>query len=215
MKDTVELIFLLDRSGSMQGMELDTIGGFNSFLEKQKNKKGNKTIVSLVLFNSRTEVIYNRVPINDVKPLTQKNYIVGGSTALIDSISGSINHVLKVHHLLGKENKPNKVMFVITTDGYENSSHRYSNRDLKNMVLKKEEEGWEFIFLGANIDSYHAVHRYGFRHERVSNFRNDSKGIKRLYESLHEAVDDLRSNREIRNEWKERVENDFKTRKGK
>ena len=208
MKDTVELVFILDRSGSMAGLEQDTIGGFNSLIEKQKNKKGSNAIVSLVLFNHTSEVIYNRVPLSEVKSLTLSDFVVGGSTALLDTIGGSINRVKRTHDLLGEKDSPNKVIYVITTDGQENASRYFSKRKIKDMVLRNEEEGWEFIFLGSNIDSFQAAHNYGFRYERVSNYRNNREGVRDLYSSLDRVISDVRSNREIRDNWNENLKED-------
>lgn len=215
MKDTLELVFILDQSGSMLGLESDTIGGFNSILEKQKENKENDVVVSVVLFNNKTSVIYNRVPIEDVKPLDKKQYVVGGSTALLDAVGGAIDHILRVHNLLGQNDQPNKTMFVITTDGQENASRRFSKHAIHRMVSEKQEEGWEFMFLGANIDSYKSARDYGFKRERVSNYMHDSEGVRNLYASLNEAVSDLRTSKKIRDSWKQDVENDYMKRVGR
>ena len=215
MKDTLEFVFILDQSGSMSGLEEDTIGGFNSILEKQRDNKENDVVVSVVLFNNKTDVIYNRVPIEDVKPLSKSQYVVGGSTALLDAVGGAIDHIVRVHLLLGKKDQPSKTMFVITTDGQENSSRRFSKHTIHRMVSEKQEDGWEFMFLGANIDAYKSAKEYGFRSERVSNYMHDGEGVRNLYESLNVAVSDLRTSKKIRDSWKQDVESDYAKRSGK
>ena len=209
MKDTLELVFILDQSGSMSGLEEDTIGGFNSILEKQRDNKENDVVVSVVLFNNKTDVIYNRVPIEDVKPLSKSKYVVGGSTALLDAVGGAIDHITRVHNLLGVKNTPNQTLFVITTDGHENASRYFKKEMIEHMIKQKQEEGWEFIFLGANIDAYNQARSYGIRNDRVSNYMHDSEGVKNMYESLNEAVHDLRTAKMMKETWKQKVEADY------
>ena len=156
-----ELVFILDRSGSMSGLEKDTIGGFNSMLEKQRKEPGD-AVVSTVLFDNETEVIHDRVVIADVPNLTDKEYFVRGCTALLDAVGGAIQHIGNVHKYARKEDVPEKTLFIITTDGMENASHHYTYDKVRNMIERqKERYGWEFLFLGANIDAAAEAKRFG------------------------------------------------------
>ena len=209
MKDTLELVFIIDQSGSMRGLEKDTIGGFNSILDKQKDKHGSDVIVSTVLFSHKTDVIHNRIPIEEIEPLDERQYVVGGTTALLDAVGGAIDHITRVHNLLGVKNTPNQTLFVITTDGQENASRYFKKEMIEHMIKQKQEEGWEFIFLGANIDAYNQARSYGIRNDRVSNYMHDSEGVKNMYESLNEAVHDLRTAKMMKETWKQKVEADY------
>ena len=215
MKDALELVFIIDQSGSMSGLEKDTIGGFNSILEKQKVQHGADVIVSTVLFNHETDVIHNRVPIVEIEPLDNRQYVVGGTTALLDAVGGAIDHINHVHDLLGVKDTPSKTLFVITTDGHENSSKRFKKEMLEHLIKQKQEDGWEFIFLGANIDSYDQARSYGIREDRISNYIHDSEGVKNMYDSLNEAVQDLRTSKMMKETWKQKVEADYNIRKKK
>lgn len=183
-----ELVFILDRSGSMSGLEADTIGGFNSMMERQK-KEGGETLVSTVLFDDASEVIYDRVPLECVPKMTEKEYYVRGCTALLDAVGGAIHHIGNVHKYARKEDRPQKTLFVITTDGMENASRNYSYEKVKKMVERQQEKyGWEFLFIGANIDSISVGGRFGIRPERTVNYVHDAKGTETLYASVSEAV---------------------------
>lgn len=215
MKDTLELVFIIDQSGSMRGLEKDTLGGFNSILDKQKDKHGSDVIVSTVLFSNRTDVIHNRIPIEEIEPLDERQYVVGGTTALLDAVGGAIDHITRVHKLLGVKNTPNQTLFVITTDGHENASKYFKKEMIENLIKQKEETGWEFIFLGANIDAYNQARSFGIRNERVSNYIHDAEGVRNMYESLNEAVQDLRTSKMMRETWKQKVEADYNYRRKK
>lgn len=207
-----EIIFVIDKSGSMCGLESDTIGGFNSMIAKQKKQKG-KCFVSTVLFNDKSELIHDRIEISDVKPLTEKEYTVNGCTALVDAVGDAIKHISDVHRYIREEDVPEHTMFVITTDGLENASHSYSSDEIKEMIEKKKKEsGWEFIFIGANIDAVETAGRYGIDEDRAVNYVHDSEGTELLYECACETVSKLRKGSAIGKSWCEAVEKDFKKR---
>ena len=189
MKKTLtEIVYILDRSGSMSGLEADTIGGFNSMIEKQK-QTGEKAYVSTVLFDDRTEVIYDRVPIEKVDKITNKEYFVRGSTALLDTVGGAIKHIINIHKYAREEDRPDKTIFVITTDGMENASINYNYDQVKKMIEKEQKEyGWEFIFIGANIDACAEAERFGIRRERAVNYIHDDRGTKLIYEGVSQAM---------------------------
>ena len=189
MKKTLtEIVYILDRSGSMSGLEADTIGGFNSMIEKQK-QTGEKAYVSTVLFDDRTEVIHDRVPIEKVDKITNKEYFVRGSTALLDAVGGAIKHIINIHKYAREEDRPDKTIFVITTDGMENASINYNYKQVKKMIEKEQKEyGWEFIFIGANIDACAEAERFGIKKERAVNYIHDDIGTKLVYEGVSQAM---------------------------
>ena len=189
MKKTLtEIVYILDRSGSMSGLEADTIGGFNSMIEKQK-QTGEKAYVSTVLFDDRNEVIHDRVPIEKVDKITNKEYFVRGSTALLDAVGGAIKHIINIHKYAREEDRPDKTIFVITTDGMENASMNYNYKQVKKMIEKEQKEyGWEFIFIGANIDACAEAERFGIRKERAVNYIHDDIGTKLIYEGVSQAM---------------------------
>lgn len=189
MKKTLtEIVYILDRSGSMSGLEADTIGGFNSMIEKQK-ETGEKAYVSTVLFDDRTEVIHDRVPIEKVDKITNKEYFVRGSTALLDAVGGAIKHIINIHKYAREEDRPDKTIFVITTDGMENASMNYNYKQVKKMIEKEQKEyGWEFIFIGANIDACAEAERFGIKKERAVNYIHDDIGTKLVYEGVSQAM---------------------------
>lgn len=193
MKNNItELVFILDKSGSMAGLEADTIGGFNAMIEKQKKLDG-KVYVSTVLFSTESEVIHDRVDIQRIKPLTEKEYFVGGCTALVDALGDSIHHIGNIHRYARKADVPEHTIFVITTDGMENASCRYTAEKVRGMVQKKEKkQGWEFLFLGANIDAVETAGRYGIRSERAANYSASKRGTEKLYDCVGAAVANLR-----------------------
>ena len=208
-----ELVFILDRSGSMHGLENDTIGGFNSLIEKQKKTEG-KCYVSTVLFDNECKVIHDRVKLEIVKPMTHKDYQVGGCTALIDAIGGAIKHIGNIHKYARPEDVPAKTMFVITTDGMENASHKFSSDEVKKMIKRqKEKYGWEFLFIGANIDAVETAATFGIDKSRAVNYHADKKGTKVVYENVSEAVKYLRDCGGIQPNWSEDIEKDFNARK--
>ena len=220
MKETAnnnvtELVFILDRSGSMAGLESDTIGGFNALLKKQKQEDGD-CFVSTVLFDNRCEVLHDRVPLEKVKPLTDKDYTVRGCTALIDALGGAIHHIGNIHKYARPEDVPAHTLFVITTDGMENASRRYTADEVRKTVERqKEKYGWEFLFIGANIDAVETAGRYGIDASRAANYNADGAGTHILYESVSETVANVRANRAVGDDWNARLEKDYKTRKKK
>lgn len=192
MKNLTEIVFVIDKSGSMFGLEKDTIGGFNSTIEKQLKEDGS-AYVSTILFNHTSEVLHDRVDLKEVKPLTQNDYVAGGSTALYDALGGAINHIKKVHRYSRKEDLPEKTIFIITTDGMENASRRYSRKMVKELIsTQQEKHNWEFIFLGANIDSGYTAESIGIKRNRARNYVNDSFGVKENYACMSEAISYVR-----------------------
>ena len=186
--ESTELVFILDRSGSMAGFEDDTVGGFNAMIEKQKEKDG-FVFVSTVLFDNESEVLHDRVEIREIKPLTRDDYTVGGCTALLDAIGGAIHHIGNVHKYARPEDVPTHTIFVITTDGMENASHRYSSAEIKRKIKRQQERyGWEFIFLAANIDAVETADGLGIRRDRAANYRQTSKGVGKSYHVMSEAI---------------------------
>ena len=214
-KNLTEIVFILDRSGSMAGLEGDTIGGFNAMIEKQKREPG-EALVSTVLFDNKTEVIHDRVDIRKIEPLTDRDYYVRGCTALLDAVGGAIHHIGNVHKYAREEDRPEKTLFVITTDGMENASRKYSYEKLKAMIERqKEKYGWEFIFLGANIDAAREAARFGIDADRAANYHADTLGTAVIYETMSEVVCNVRASRPMDKTWKCRVDEDYKRRGGK
>ena len=211
-KNLTELVFILDRSGSMAGLECDTIGGFNSMIEKQKKEPG-QALVSTVLFDNEAEVIHDRVDIQKIEPMTEKEYYVRGCTALLDAVGGAIHHIGNVHKYAREEDRPEKTLFVITTDGMENASRKYGYDRVKAMIQRqKEKYGWEFIFLGANIDAAKEAARFGISADRAANYHADSMGTAVIYEAVSEAVCNVRASRPMSKEWKRNIDADYKKR---
>ena len=214
-KGLTELVFILDESGSMSGMEADTIGGFNSMIEKQRREAG-EALVSTVLFDSEIDVIHDRVRLADVPPLTEADYFVRGCTALLDAVGGAVHHIRTVHRYIREEDRPEKTIFVITTDGMENASHRYTSDEVKAMVKRqKEKYGWEFLFLGANIDAVETAARFGISEDRAVDFISDRQGQALNYAGVSEAVRTVRACRPLTRDWKQNIEADYKARKGR
>ena len=208
-----ELVFILDRSGSMHGMESDTIGGFNAMIEKQKQEDG-RAYVSTVLFDNEALVLHDRVDLRDIRPMTAADYRPRGSTALLDAIGGAIHHIGNVHKYARKEDVPQHTVFVIITDGMENASHRYSSDRVKQMIEKeKSKYGWEFLFLGANIDAVETAGRFGIGADRAVTYRGDRRGTALNYEVVGEAVRKMRKSAPVSDDWKARIEEDAKRRK--
>ena len=215
MKNNItELVFILDRSGSMAGFEKDTIGGFNSTIEKQKKQDG-KVYVSTVLFDNVSEVIHDRVDISVVKPMTDEDYEVRGCTALLDAVGGAIHHIGNVHKYARPEDVPEHTVFIITTDGMENASHNYSRSRVREMIKRQQEKyGWEFIFLAANIDAEETAEDIGIRRERAVNYTQDEEGVKATYAVMCEAITSVRKCKNLdAGEWRESLDKDNKRRR--
>ena len=211
-KNLTELVFILDRSGSMAGLEKDTIGGFNAMIEKQKAEAGD-AYISTVLFDNYSEVIHDRVALNVVPKLTEKEYYVRGSTALLDAVGGAIHHIGNVHKYAREEDRPEKTLFVITTDGMENASRRYSYEKVREMIARqKEKYGWEFLFLGANIDATREAARFGIDADRAADYHADTQGTAVIYEAMSDVVYSVRASRPMAADWKKRIDEDFKKR---
>ena len=211
-KDLTELVFILDRSGSMSGLERDTIGGYNSMLEKQKKEEG-QAIITTVVFDNEYEVLHDRLNIKGIQPITDKEYYVRGTTALLDALGITINKIINVQKGTIEEERAGHVMFVIITDGYENASQEYTYDKVKNMIKYQQEKySWEFIFLGANIDAAATAESTGIRGDRSSNFNADSEGVNLNYEVISEAVSELRADKTISKDWKGRIEDDHRKR---
>ncbi len=208
-----ELVFILDRSGSMRGLEADTIGGFNAMLDRQKKVDG-EALISTVLFDHESCVIHDRLNLQQVQPLTEREYTVRGCTALMDAIGQAIHHIGNIHKYARPEDIPEHTMFIITTDGMENASHRYSSDRVKEMIKhQKEKYGWEFLFLAANIDAVETAANIGIHHDRAVNYHSDAIGTKLNYDVVSEAVENMRCKSAIPKQWKVRIETDFQSRK--
>ena len=207
-----EIVFILDRSGSMSGLEKDTIGGFNSLVEKQKKEKG-KAYISTVLFDNHSQVLHDRVSVDKINPMTDKDYFVRGSTALLDAIGGAIHHIGNVHKYARAEDRPDKTLFIITTDGMENASRIYTYEKVKQMInRRKEKYGWEFLFIGANIDAVETAARYGIDADRAVNYHADEKGTHILYATVSETICNMRTNAPIEADWSDEINNDYQKR---
>lgn len=215
MKNNVtELVFILDRSGSMAGFESDTIGGFNSTIEKQKKQEG-RAIVSTVLFDNVSEVVHDRVDISEIEPMTDEDYSVHGCTALLDAVGGAIHHIGNVHKYARPEDVPEHTVFIITTDGMENASHRYSRAEIKRKIKRQQERyGWEFIFLAANIDAEETAEGMGIRRERAVNYTRDAAGVQETYAVMCEAIATVRQSKGLDSgDWRKRLDDDNERRK--
>jgi len=208
-----ELVFILDRSGSMSGLEQDTIGGFNAMIEKQKKDPG-QTLVSTVLFDNFSEVIHDRLPLDQVPAMTDREYYVRGCTALLDAVGGAIHHIGNIHKYARKEDVPEKTLFVITTDGMENASRRYDYARVRDMIRRQQEKyGWEFLFLGANIDAAAEAKRFGIAPERAANYHCDEEGTALNYAVISDVVCSVRRGAKIESGWKKRIDEDFRNRR--
>jgi uncharacterized protein YegL len=216
-KNLTEMVFILDKSGSMSGLESDTIGGFNSMINKQKKEEGT-AYVTTILFDNNSETIHDRVPLETIKPMTDKDYVVGGCTALIDAIGEAVEHISTIHKYARPEDIPEHTVFVITTDGMENASKKFSSKQVKNMIEeKKKENNWEFLFIGANIDAVETASHFGIDSSRAVNYHADKKGTGILYESVSNAIGKMRAcaapNAKISDDWAEEINEDYNNRK--
>ncbi|QWC00215.1 VWA domain-containing protein [Mycoplasmatota bacterium] len=208
-----EMIFILDRSGSMAGLEEDTIGGFNSLIDKQKKLEG-QAKVSTVLFNHETSVLHDQLDIRYINSMTLDKYYVGGSTALLVAVGSSIRHIRRVYAETLKEERPSKVVFVITTDGMENCSKNYSYKTVKSMIEEtKKKYDWEYIFLGANINAIDEARKFGIHSDRAAKYHSNKIGTKKNYEAIDEAITSLRMTNTMKSEWKKKIDEDYKSRK--
>ena len=213
MKENLtELIFILDRSGSMFGLENDTIGGFNAMLEKQKQEPG-QVLVTTVLFDNLCEVIHDRTDLLNIAPMTRKDYYVRGSTALLDAVGKTVAHIAKIHKYAREEDRPDKTLFVITTDGMENASRDFTYERVKNLIHRHQaRDGWEFLFLGANIDAAKEAARFGIDRDHTADYLADSQGTTVLYEAVNDAVCSIRTDRPMDKAWKHRIDADYRKR---
>ena len=212
-KNRTELIFILDKSGSMAGLEADTIGGFNAMLKKQQKAEG-AAYVTTVLFDHDYELLHDRIHVKGISPMTEKDYEVGGMTALFDAIGFTMQKIINVQKRTSESERADKVLFVITTDGMENTSREFTAVKIKKMIEdQKEKYGWEFIFLGANIDAVKTAAQFGIEEEFAVDYHADSMGTQLNYEAINEAVSSLRSGKKIKRSWKEAVEKDYQERK--
>lgn len=208
-----ELVFILDRSGSMSGLEGDTIGGFNAMIQKQKKEDG-EAYVSTILFDNVSEVLHDRIKLKDVPKMTGRDYTVRGCTALIDAIGGAIKHIANIHKYARPEDVPAHTMFIITTDGQENASHRFTSDEVKKMIERqKEKYGWEFLFIGANIDAVETAARFGINRNRAVNYNADSKGTQVLYETISAPISAMRADAAISDDWSQSIEEEYNNRK--
>ena len=213
MKNNItELVFILDRSGSMSGLEGDTIGGFNSLIEKQRRQDG-ECYVSTVLFDNVSEVLHDRVRLSEIRKMTEDDYTVRGCTALIDAIGSAIHHIATIHKYARREDVPEHTMFVIMTDGMENASRKYSSREVKRMIEKeKQKYGWEFLFIGANIDSVETAGHFGIGADRSANYHADGKGTAVVFEAVADTVSCMRKSRPITADWSGKINEDYNSR---
>lgn len=214
-KNLTEIVFILDRSGSMSGLEADTIGGFNSMIEKQRKESG-EALISTILFDNVSEVLHDRVPVQKVAPMTDRDYFVCGGTALLDAIGGAIRHIGNIHKYARQEDVPEHTLFVITTDGMENASRRYDSETVKKMIERqKKKYSWDFLFLGANIDAVETARHFGIDADRAVNYHPDHEGTQLNYEVLSAAVSAVRHSAPLGRDWKRRIDEDFRSRKDK
>ena len=208
-KNLTELVFILDKSGSMAGMEKDVIGGFNSMIEKQKSQEG-EVLVSTVLFSNASRVIHDRKSIEEIAPLTENDYVAFGSTALLDAIGGAIKHIANIHKYAREEDVPERTMFIITTDGKENCSREFSSNKVKNMILRQEEKyGWEFLFLASNIDAVETAECMGIRSDRAVNYDVKAESAK-MFTCMSETISAYRQEKAIPKGWGRRFEKELK-----
>ena len=209
-----ELVFILDRSGSMSGLEGDTVGGFNAMIEKQK-REGGECLVSTLLFDHEQVVLHDRIPLSEVAPLTEEDYVTRGSTALFDAVGSAIHHIGTIHKYARPEDVPAHTLFLITTDGMENASRRYNAEGIKEMIERqKSRYGWEFLFIGANVDAILTARSMGISSDRAVNYCHDGEGTRKNYAAMNKAVYCMRKRGRVNDDWKAEVEEDYKKRNG-
>ena len=212
-KNLTEVVFILDRSGSMSGLETDTIGGFNSMIQKQKMEAG-QALISTVLFNNYSKVLYDRADVQKIPQMTEADFFVHGCTALLDAIGGAIHHIGNVHKYARPEDVPEHTIFIIMTDGMENASHIYRSDKVKQMIERqKEKYGWEFLFLGANIDAIETAGHFGIDADKAANYQCDGEGTALNYEVLNDAISAVRCNAALDSNWKKRIDKDYEKRR--
>lgn len=205
-KGLTEIVFILDESGSMSGLEKDTVGGFNSFIGKQRNVEG-EALVSVVLFSGNSKVLYDRTELSKIKPMTEDMYCPGGCTALLDAVGNAVNHIRTIHKYAREEDLPEKTVFVITTDGEENSSREFTYRKVKELIERQQKDcGWEFIFLGANIDAGEEAARIGIDPDQAVRYECDSAGTLLNFEVLGKAMCSVRKGKKLNRSWKKDIE---------
>ncbi len=208
-RNLTEIVFILDRSGSMAGLEADTIGGFNAMVEKQKREEG-EALLSAVLFANESQVVYDRVDVRQVEPMTDRQYRVGGCTALLDAIGGAVRHIANIHKYAREEDRPGKTVFVITTDGMENASRRYTYAQVQQMVKQQQEKyGWEFLFLGANMDAIEAARTFGIREDRAVRYECDGAGTSLNFAVVSQTIGKLRKGKTIDGNWSAEIAMDY------
>ena len=213
MNNTTELVFILDRSGSMSGLEADTIGGFNSMISDQKKQDG-MAYVTTVLFDHEIDKLHDRIPLKDVPKMTDRDYTVRGCTALLDAIGDTIKHIGNIHKYARPEDVPAHTMFVITTDGMENASKRYNSKEIKRLIERQKKRcGWEFVFIGANIDAVETARSYGISERNAVNYHADTIGTQAVYEAVNNAVGNIRCGAPMAPQWRENLDRDYKNRK--
>jgi uncharacterized protein YegL len=211
-KGLTELVFILDESGSMADLTADTIGGFNSLIEKKKTEEG-EAYVSTVMFSNTSKVVHDRLPLDKVPKLTARDYMPSGCTALLDAVGNAVRHIANIHKYAREEDVPEKTLIIITTDGMENASHKYSYKEIKKLIGKEQEKyGWEFIFLGANIDAAAAADDLGIVRENAVNYHADARGTKTLFGTLGKAVSSMRSCMSLEPEWRAELDEDYSAR---
>ncbi|MBE6759010.1 MAG: VWA domain-containing protein [Ruminococcaceae bacterium] len=202
MNNITELVFILDRSGSMHGLEADTIGGFNSMIDKQRRQEGT-VLVSTVLFSDSSSVLHDRVPLDKIRPLTDEDYFTGGCTALLDAVGGAIRHISTVHRYARPEDVPAHTMFIITTDGMENASRAYNQSQVKELIESRKKDGWEFLFLGANIDAVATAGSFGIPAERAVRYCADRVGTQVNFCAMSKAISSVRCGSSVDDDWAE------------
>ena len=217
MKNRTEAVFILDCSGSMAGLERDTVGGFNALIEQQQAEPEGNLIVSTILFSDRSSVLHDRVSLGEIEPLVKKDYRVGGRTALLDTVGNAINHIKKIYTNSREEDRPQKTLFVIATDGMENASRKFRYKEIKQLIKQQKEIGWEFIFLGANLDAEEFADHLGIDASRAVNYHSDELGTKQIYAAMSKFVSYTRQNslndKTNDNAWRKDLDEDFKRRK--
>ncbi len=211
-KGLTEVVFILDESGSMYSLTADTIGGFNSLIAKQRAEEG-EALISAVVFSDSSRVIYDRVPVSEIRDMTDKDYRPAGCTALLDAIGSAVKHIRTVHKYAREEDVPEHTLFVITTDGMENASRKFTAPEIKKMISGMQEKGWEFIFLGANIDAVETAESMGISADTAVNYKSDSVGTSLLYSCVSEAVSCARSGKRKSSKWRDRLDADMASRK--